>query len=268
MNSPAGGGPLLEVRGLTKSYRRSAGLRAQQTVVLDDVSLEIAAGEIVSIVGESGSGKTTLIRCLLGLERPTSGSVHLDGVEYDGSAGTYDRLFRRSVQAVFQDPLSSLDPRWTVRRTVREALDCLGVGGSRAQRNTIVDEQLARVGLSTALSGRKPHELSGGQRQRVAIAGALACGPRVLVADEPVTALDVSVQAQVLNLISDLRDQLGLAVLFVSHDLSVVGHISDRILVLRRGRVVESGRTERILADPQHEYTKELLSAVPGRRSL
>lgn len=260
--------PLLEVRHLKKRFGQRRRSQKAAPWVLDDVSLAIMPGEIVSIVGESGSGKTTLTRCVLGLEPVTDGSVHLEGVEHGARGRKFSREYRRAVQAVFQDPLSSLDPRWSVRRTVRESLDSLKIGQGRAERDRIVDLQLRRVGLATELAERKPHELSGGQRQRVAIAAALACGPRLLIADEPVTALDVSVQAQILNLISDLRDELGLAVLFVSHDLSVVGHLSDRILVIRRGRVVERGLAGEVLRSPAHPYTRELLSAVPGQGRL
>lgn len=258
--------PILEGRHLSKVYRpRTRGVSRRPVPALDDVSVEVAAGEVVAIVGESGSGKTTLTRCLLGIERASSGVVLLDG-EQVGECR--DKNFHRHVQAVFQDPFSSLDPRWPVRDTIRESLDYLGIGDCRRQRDEIVNQQLIRVGLPRSIADRRPAMLSGGQRQRVAIAAALACGPRLLIADEPVTALDVSVQAQILNLINDLREELNLAVLLISHDLSVVGHLSDRVIVLRQGRMVESGPTSEILSEPRHTYTKELLSAIPGQGRL
>lgn len=234
-----------------------------RTLALREVSLTVDAGEVLAVVGESGSGKTTLARCLLGIDRPTSGQITFDGREVTGARGSTRNWFCRRVQGVFQDPYSSLDPRWTIRRSIREALDCLGIG-TRAERDARVAELLARVGLSTTLAERRPAALSGGQRQRATIAAALACEPRLLVADEPVTALDVPIQAQILNLLSELRKDLDLAIVLISHDLSVVGHVSDRVMVMHKGQVVEKGTTDEVFDHPQHPYTTTLLAAVPG----
>jgi ABC-type glutathione transport system ATPase component len=255
---------LLEARDVVKHFGAPGKLTGPRRAIraVDGVSLDVKAGEILAIVGESGSGKTTLSRCLLGLERPTSGSILFDGEPVGRVRGASGRRFRRQVQAVFQDPLSSLDPRWPARRLIREALDCLNIG-SRADREATVDQQLTLVGLPPAIASRRPAAMSGGQRQRVAIAAALACRPRLLIADEPVTALDVSAQAQILNLLSRLREELGLAILLISHDLAVVGHISDRAAVMYRGRIVESGRIAALLANPRHSYSKELVAAIP-----
>jgi ABC-type glutathione transport system ATPase component len=253
---------LLEANGLVKHFRAATALRGTSRVIraVDGVSLHVDAGEVLSVVGESGSGKTTLSRCLLGLEQPTAGSILVGGKPVTRLRGASAREFRRQVQAVFQEPLSSLDPRWTAARTIREALDCLDIG-SRAERGAMVARQLEMVGLP-AIAGRRPAAMSGGQRQRVAIAAALACGPRLLIADEPVTALDVSAQAQVINLLSRLREELGLAIILVTHNLAVAAHISDRIAVMHRGRIVETGRASKVLAEPEHPYTRELLAAV------
>jgi ABC-type glutathione transport system ATPase component len=250
--------PLLEVRGLVKHFGRRSAVRA-----VDGVDLAVHRGEVVSLVGESGSGKTTLARCVLGLERPDRGSVLFDGVDVTRARGDRRRRFRAGVQPVFQDPYSSLDPRWTIARSVREALDAQGIGDS-AEREHRVIEALERVGLPVRMAQRRPRELSGGQRQRACIAAALAAEPRLLVADEPVTALDVSVQAQVLNLLHELRRDLGLAILLVAHDLGVVAHISDRVAVMYLGRIVETGSKEAVFDAPQHPYTQALLAASPS----
>ena len=203
------------------------------------------AGEILGVVGESGSGKTTLGRCVLGLTSPTAGSILLDGQPFDPD----DQRLRRTVQPVFQDSFGSLDPRWTVRRSVREALDALRIG-TREERDARVAEVLAEVGIGAALADRRPDTLSGGQRQRVGIAAALAPRPRLLVADEPVSALDVSVQAQILNLFATLRDEHGLTVVFITHDLSVVEHLADRVAVMYLGRIIEIAPTAELFAAP------------------
>ena len=219
---------------------------------VDDVSFDLFHGETLGVVGESGSGKTTLMRLLIGLLEPEQGRV-----TYYGSAR------RREVQMVFQDPATSLDPRMRVGDSIREPLRALHIGGDHQAR---IDALLTEVGLEPAMARRYPHEFSGGQRQRIAIARALAPHPRVLIADEPVSALDVSVRAQVLNLLEDLRVELGLTLVLVSHDLSVVRQLSDRLLVMRAGQVVESGPTDAVFGAPSHSYTRLLLDSIPRLR--
>jgi oligopeptide/dipeptide ABC transporter ATP-binding protein len=256
--------PLLEVRGLVKHFPAERGLLGRHAVVhaVDGVDLEVRRGEVLAVVGESGSGKSTLARCVLRLIAPTSGSIVFDGEDVTRIRGARLAFFRQRVQPVFQDPYSSLDPRWRVGRSVREALDAFGIG-SREEREARVHDLLDRIGLSPAHADRRPHELSGGQRQRVGIAAALAPAPDLIVADEPVSALDVSVQAQVLNLLAELQRDLGLAILFVAHDLAVVEHISHRVAVMYLGKIVELGSTEQVFRDAQHPYTKALLDAIP-----
>ena len=245
--------PVLLISGLEVTFR-VAGRRRLRAVA--GVDLSVGSGEIVALVGESGSGKTTLGRCVLGLQEPTAGAVSVRG-----SRGRRDRY--RYVQPVFQDPYSSLDPRWPVRRTIREALDAQRIG-TPAQREARVDELLGEVGLHSDLGGRLPRELSGGQRQRVAIAAALAPGPQLIVADEPVSALDMLVQAQVLNLVDGLRAQFGLAILFITHDLAVVRHLADRVAVMYLGQIVEEGTVGEVFDEPRHPYTRALLDAHPA----
>jgi oligopeptide transport system ATP-binding protein len=264
MTDAPGDRPLLEVESLVKKFPVRRGLLRGRGAVhaVDEVSLTIAAGEIVSLVGESGSGKTTLGRCVTGLTRPTAGRVSFGGADI-ASAGHAERLaFRRRVQPVFQDPRSSLDPRWPIERTIREPLDAHRIEG-KAERVERVGTLMDLVGLPRPLVARRPRELSGGQQQRVAIAAALALGPELLVADEPVSALDVSVQAQILNLLTDLRERLGLALLFISHDLSVVEHLSDRVAVMYLGRIVETGTVADVFTRPRHPYTRALIDAIP-----
>ncbi len=262
---------LLEARDVVKHFplRRSMFGQPDMVHALDGVSLSIAAGELIALVGESGSGKTTLARCILGLVAPTSGSIMLDGQDLTASRGKELRDFRRRVQPVFQDPYASLDPRWSVAQTVREPLDAYKVGTPR-QRDERVTQLLDRVGLSAGTARRRPHELSGGQRQRVGIAAALALDPDLIVADEPVSALDVSVQAQILNLLTDLNRDLGVAIMLITHDLAVVEHICDRAIVLYLGHVAEEGPVEALFSDPEHPYTQALMAAIPypdpGRR--
>lgn len=243
---------VLSVSGLEVVFRVAGGRRLR---AVDGVELTIGSGEIVALVGESGSGKTTLGRCVLGLQGPTAGTV-----EVEGSSGPRDR--HRFVQPVFQDPYSSLDPRWQVRRTVRESLDAQKIG-TPTEREDRVSRLLSEVGLHADMGTRLPRELSGGQRQRVAIAAALAPEPKLIVADEPVSALDMLVQAQILNLIDGLREQFGLAILFITHDLAVVRHLADRVAVMYLGRIVEEGTVAEVFAEPRHPYTRTLLEAHP-----
>ncbi len=267
----ASGAPLLQVRGIVKRFPVEHGFLAGHQLVhaVEGVDLDVHRGEVLSIVGESGSGKSTLARCILRLIDPTAGSVRYDGVDVTRLRGRALASFRQRVQPVFQDPFSSLDPRWSIGRSVREALDAYAIGSADERRARVAD-LLELVGLAPEQAGRRPHELSGGQRQRVGIAAALAPGPELIVADEPVSALDVSVQAQVLNLLARLQHELGLAVVFVAHDLAVVRHISHRVAVMYLGRIVETGTTEQVFADPRHPYTQALLEAIPhpdpGRR--
>jgi peptide/nickel transport system ATP-binding protein len=257
--------PAVEVVGVSKVYRRTrTRLFGPRPAVqaLDGVTLRVGERQRVGIVGESGSGKSTLARLLVGLERPTAGSVEVGGIDVPSARGDDLRRLRRTAQMVFQDPMGSLDPRNTVATIVAEPLVGLDIGspGERAAR---VREVLEEVGLDAGAARRYPHEFSGGQRQRIAIARALAPRPRVLVADEPVSALDVSVRNQVLNLLLELTDELGLTLVFISHDLSVVRHLCPALVVLHDGRVVEQGATEQIYAAPSDPYTAELVAAIP-----
>ncbi|WP_433528352.1 ATP-binding cassette domain-containing protein [Micromonospora sp. CA-263727] len=231
--------------------------------VVEDVTLHVAGGEIVGLVGESGCGKTTLARVITGLHRPLTGVVRFCGVDVHALRGRTLRTHRRQVQMVFQDPYLTLSPRQTVRQAVTEPLHIHHIGDARS-RAARVAEVLNLVGLDPQLGDRRPRQLSGGQQQRVAIARALALRPRLLVCDEPVTALDVSVQATILNLLCDLRDQLDLACLFISHDLAVVQQFADRVAVMRHGRIVEQGTTKQVGSNPRHPYTRELLAATPA----
>jgi ABC-type glutathione transport system ATPase component len=260
--------PLLVVDDLEVRFK-ARGRSGADVQAVDGVSLEISPGEVLALVGESGSGKTTLGRCILGLQQPTAGQVLLDGVPVTERPPRGDESVHALVQPVFQDPYSSLDPRWPVRRTIREPLDAQRIGTS-SERDARVDELLEQVGLNRGLGDRRPAALSGGQRQRVAIAAALAPRPRLIVADEPVSALDMLVQAQILNLLDDLRRDLGVALLFISHDLGVVRHVADRAAVMYRGRIVEQGAASEVLEHPEHDYTRALLDAhpsVPSTRS-
>jgi oligopeptide/dipeptide ABC transporter ATP-binding protein len=255
---------LLEARDVVKHYPLRRSMFGQPDIVhaLDGVSLSVAPGELVALVGESGSGKTTLARCILGLTTVTSGSILLDGLDVTRSRGSDLRAFRRRVQPVFQDPYASLDPRWSVSRTVREPLDAYSIG-TRSERDQTVARLLDRVGLSARFAERRPHELSGGQRQRVGIAAALALQPDLIVADEPVSALDVSVQAQILNLLVELNRDLGVAIMLITHNLAVVEHICDRAVVLYLGRIAEEGPVTTLFDDPEHPYTRALMAAIP-----
>jgi peptide/nickel transport system ATP-binding protein len=255
----------VRVRDLTRDYRRprSSLLHASPPVhALRGVSFDVAPGERFGIVGESGCGKSTLLRIISGLDRPSSGSVEIDGKEITGLRERHLGFVREDLQLVFQDPMGSLDPRMRVRDIVAEPLVAQGKGGRRER----VAELLESVGLSADAGDRYPHQFSGGQRQRISIARALAPHPKILVADEPVSALDVSVRAQVLNLITDLVDELTLTLVFVSHDLSVVGHVCDRVAVMNQGQIVETGPTAEVYEAPQHPYTRKLVAAIPTLR--
>jgi peptide/nickel transport system ATP-binding protein len=254
--------PLVSVSTVSRTFLSGRGGTVQ---ALRRVSLAIADGESVGLVGESGSGKTTLGRCLVGLERPDEGSIVIDGIEasdYGGVAPDDRRRLRRTIQIVFQDPYSSLDPTQSVGSALREAL-ALRPSANRGNRRHDVEELLARVGLPAAYAGRRPGSLSGGERQRVAIARALAIRPRILVCDEPVSSLDVSVQAQILRLFRNLQAELGIGYLFITHDLAVVRQVVDRLYVLYRGEIVEDGPVERVLDRPEHPYTQRLLDSLP-----
>ena len=259
--------PLLEVRGLTRRYalpRPHPLAAAPMLAALDDVSFALEAGRTLGVVGESGSGKSTLARLVMALEAPTAGHVLFDGRDLHALDAEALRAARREFQMVFQDPYGSLDPRMTVARSVAEPLERLEQV-SRAQRRERAAEMLAAVGLNpTTDLDKYPHEFSGGQRQRIAIARALVTHPKLIVADEPVSALDVSVQAQVLNLMQDLQDRYGLAYLVISHDLAVVDLMCDELLVLEHGRAVERGATDAVLAAPRHPTTRRLIEAVPA----
>jgi oligopeptide transport system ATP-binding protein len=257
---------LLEVRDLVKHYPVSAGLFGRSLGVVravDGVSFTIRRGETLGLVGESGCGKTTTGRCILQLERATSGSVRFEGQELTTLGLQALRSVRRRMQVIFQDPYSSLNPRMTVSQIVGEPLGVHELIQGAAAREARVRELLGQVGLLPQHGRRYPHELSGGQRQRVGIARALALEPSLIICDEPVSALDVSIQAQIINLLEDLRRELGLTYLFVAHDLSVVRHISDRVAVMYLGKIVELADREAIYEAPRHPYTKALLSAVP-----
>jgi oligopeptide transport system ATP-binding protein len=254
------GETLLDLRGLSKTYRA---IGREPVVALDDVYLRVPRGEITCLVGESGSGKSTTIRCILGLERPDAGWIEYDGTRLDGGGHGLGRVRHREIQVVFQDPTASLNPRMTAGDLIAEGLIVHGLATTKAARAERVAELMTTVGLDPAAAGRRPRSFSGGQRQRIAIARALAVEPKLLICDEAVSALDVSVQAQILNLLMDMRDQLGLTVLFVAHDLAIVHQIASRVVVLRAGRVVEEGVCADVFADPQHEYTRALLDAVP-----
>jgi len=255
---------LLEVEGLVKHFRARAGGfgRSRGGVVhaVDGVSFTVAPGETLALVGESGSGKSTTARVVVRLLAPTSGVIRFDGREIQNASRRALRDVRRRLQIVFQDPYASLDPRLTVGAAVAEPLV---VDRRRAEARHRVGELLELVGLGGELASRFPHELSGGQRQRVAIARALALEPEMLVLDEPVTALDVSIQAQVLNLLADLRERLSLACLLIAHDLAVVRHVADRVAVMHLGTIVETGSVDDVCTAPAHPYAQALLSAAP-----
>lgn len=250
--------PLVEVRDLTKDFRSRSGSGTRNAV--DHVTFQVAEGESFGIVGESGSGKTTVSRMLLGLVAPTSGSALISGIDVWNSPKAERKTLPGIVQVVFQDPYSSMNPRMTIERVLLEGIRSQTPRASRAAE---AERLLELVGLPTRYAALHPHQLSGGQRQRVAIARALAMNPRVLIADEPVSALDVSMRGQVLNLLADLRTQLGLTCILISHDLGVVRQFCDRVVVMSKGQIVEEGDPDRILTSPTHEYTKTLVASIP-----
>jgi ABC-type oligopeptide transport system ATPase subunit len=261
---PGSGKPIVDVRNLTKHFTRGGGLFAAKSVVraVDEVSFTIEEGETFGLVGESGSGKSTTGRCMLRLIEPTSGEVRFRGDNVLAFDRGRLRAARRDMQMVFQDPYSSLNPRMRARDIVEEPLIIHRIG-SRAERRENVAELFRLVGLDPAHLLRYPHEFSGGQRQRIGLARALALHPSFVIADEPVSALDVSIQAQVVNLLMDLQQRLRLTYLFIAHDLRLVRHICSRVAVMYLGKIVEIAVTERLFAAPQHPYTRALLSAVP-----
>lgn len=254
---------LLEARALTKVHRRRAllGSRERRVLAVSDVSFVVERGETLGIVGESGSGKSTLARALLYLDPPSAGAVLFDGTEVGGMSRSQKRGFRRSAQIVFQDPHGALDPRRRIEHAVLEGIRASGRSRSDGDR---VSELLALVGIDPARRRDYPHEFSGGQKQRIVIARALAVDPDLLILDEPVSNLDVSIQAQIINLLMELKRKLNLTYIFISHDLNLVGYVSDRIGVMKEGRLVELGRAEAVLSRPEHPYTKELFENAPA----
>ena len=256
---------LLEVKNLRKHFSAKKGwpfAESKSVKAVDDVSFNLRPGEVVGLVGESGSGKTTVGRSVLRLVEPTSGSIRFNGAEVTELSSKEMRNLRKDMQIIFQDPFASLNPRKTVGQIIGSALDIhnLSLGAARLPR---IVQLLERVGLSASQLQRYPHEFSGGQRQRIGIARALAVNPRFIIADEPVSALDVSIQAQVINLLQDLQRELGLTLLFIAHDLSVVEYISDRVIVMYLGRIMEIAPSRELYTNPRHPYTQALLSAVP-----
>jgi oligopeptide transport system ATP-binding protein len=261
------GNLLLEVKNLKMHFPVTSGIVFQRAVAhikaVDDVSFQVNQGETLGLVGESGCGKTTTGRCILQLYKPTAGQIFFQGQELTKLTTRQMRVMRRQMQVVFQDPFSSLNPRMTAGNIIGEPLIVHGLVKSKAEYKERVGELLQNVGLNPYMADRFPHEFSGGQRQRIGVARALSVDPKFIVCDEPVSALDVSIQAQVINLLEDLQEQFNLTYLFIAHDLSVVRHISDRVAVMYLGRIVEIADRNDIYRNPLHPYTKALLSAVP-----
>jgi oligopeptide transport system ATP-binding protein len=259
-------GPLLSIRNLVKRFSIKGGLLSREVgnvKAVSDVSFDIQRGETLGLVGESGCGKSTLGRCILRLLEPTEGQILFKGQDITGISGAEMRKLRRNMQIIFQDPYASLNPRMTVESILEEPLLIHRIGKTSQERSQRINKLLDMCGLRKESLGRFPHEFSGGQRQRICIARALAVDPEFIVCDEPVSALDVSIQAQIVNLMQDLQQELGLTYLFIAHDLRVVKHISNRVAVMYLGRVVEIGTAEELYHDPKHPYTKALLSAIP-----
>jgi len=259
--------PLLEVRNLQTWFPVHGGIfrrHIDDIKAVDDVSFSVEAGTTVGLVGESGSGKSTIGKTILKLVKATGGQILFEGRDILPLSEDDFRPLRKEIQMIFQDPFGSLNPRHTILQIVGEALEIHFPSMSRRERRERVSELMQQVGLKPGMLERYPHEFSGGQRQRIGIARALAVKPKFIVCDEPVSALDVSVQAQIVNLLQDLQDELGLTYLFIAHDLGVVEHMSDHVLVMYHGKIVESAPAEEIYANPQHEYTKKLLAAIPS----
>jgi len=264
--------PLIKTRNLKKHFPVDQSIisqlrREEQEYVkaVDGVDIDIYQGEMYGVVGESGSGKSTLGKTILQLLRPTDGEVWFDGERIDDKSDSAIRDLRKEIQFIFQDPSASLNPRRKVRDIVRRPMKVHDIGDSRSDREERVGELVEAVGLSRNQLDRYPHEFSGGQQQRIGTARALAVDPRLIVADEPVSALDVTVQAQILNLIDDLQEKFDLTIMFIAHDLSVIRHISDRVSVMYLGKIMETGETDEIFQNPKHPYTESLLEAIPSR---
>lgn len=257
---------LIHIRGVTKEFgghgllRRGSGVKA-----VSDVTLSVRRGETLGIVGESGSGKSTLLRMALRLIRPTSGLIEVDGTDIWALKGAALKDFRRKVQPIFQNPASSFNPRQSIGQILSAPLEVHGIGTRDSRRAKVLD-LLDRVGLPKDAVDRHPHQLSGGQKQRIAIARAVILEPQIVLADEPTSALDVSVQAQILDLFDEIRRDLGLTAIFVSHNLAVIRQVSDQIAVMRHGALVEYGQADQVFGDPRHDYTKTLIAAVPDHR--
>lgn len=257
--------PLLDIRDLRKEYvgRAAWPARAAHVVrAVDGVTFQVRQGETFGLVGESGCGKSTVARCILRLVEPTAGEIRFAGEDLLGVKAARLRALRRELQIIFQDPYSSLDPRMSIRATLLEPLEIHGVG-TRAEREKRVRELADLVGIPDSTLGKYPHEFSGGQRQRIGIARALALSPRLIVADEPVSALDLSIRAQVINLMADLQARFGLAYLFIAHDMTLVRHVCHRVAVMNRGKIVELAGTEELFRNPLHPYTQRLMEAIP-----
>ncbi|MEM9773849.1 MAG: ATP-binding cassette domain-containing protein [Chloroflexota bacterium] len=265
---PTGGEstPLIKVRNLKKYFPIKKGVIQREVgsiKAVDDISFDIYHGETLGLVGESGSGKSTTGRAIIQLHPPTAGSVIFDGIDVTQLKGTDLKEARKKMQMIFQDPYSSLNPRMSVNSIISEALEIHKIGSSGAERLEIVQELLKRVGLNPRFVHRYPHEFSGGQRQRIGIARALAVNPKFIVADEPISALDVSIQAQVVNLLQDLQEEFNITYLFIAHDLSMIRNVCKRVAVMFKGRIVEMADTDELYQNPIHPYTQVLLSAVP-----
>jgi ABC-type oligopeptide transport system ATPase subunit len=262
--------PLVEVRDLVKHFPAARGVVFRRKLdavrAVDGVSFDVLRGETLGIVGETGCGKSTTARLIVRLLDATSGEVRFDGQDLLGLSGARLKATRRELQMIFQDPYSSLNPRKTVGSIVAEPFAIHGLHSDRTERQRAVGELMDTVGLNPEHYNRYPHEFSGGQRQRIGVARALALKPKLLIADEPVSALDVSIQAQVLNLLSEMQDRFGLTIVLISHDLSVVRHMCDRVAVMQLGKIVELAPNETLYSSPEHPYTRELLAAVPGAR--
>lgn len=256
---------ILEAKNIKKHFPIKKGLFLRQVgsvKAVDDVSLTVRKGETLGLVGESGCGKSTLGRTLIRLYEPTAGEISFDGQDFLKLKGESLRLKRKNMQMIFQDPYASLDPRMTVGQVIRQPMDIHNVGTS-AERTARVLELIELVGLRKSAVNRYPHEFSGGQRQRISIARAIALNPELIICDEPVSALDVSIQAQILNLLEDLQEKLGLTYIFISHDLSVIEHVCDRIAVMYLGKIVEVASRDELFSNPQHPYTQALIGAIP-----